>query len=299
MKAHYHLADVFTTTRFGGNQLAVFPDAKEIDPRFMQSIARELNLSETVFVLPPQNDRNDFRLRIFTPATELPIAGHPTVGTAFVLAKANIADLHAKGGRLVFEEGVGPIEVTVEPSGLITMKQPLPQFGRRWDDVEPIAEMLSLDVAAIAETGLPVQPVSCGVPFLFVPLRSLEDARRIQFRREIWNNVLKDTEAPQVFAFTLETESEIAAVHSRMFAPALNIPEDPATGSASGPLGCYLLHHNVLTDQDILEFVSEQGIEMGRPSFINVAVRRSQGEITDVKVGGQAVYVGEGFFQLD
>jgi trans-2,3-dihydro-3-hydroxyanthranilate isomerase len=299
MKAHYYLADVFTTNRFGGNQLAVFPDAKEIDPRFMQPIARELNLSETVFVLPPDDDRNDFRLRIFTPATELPIAGHPTVGTAFVLAKANIADLSHKGGRLVFEEGVGPIEITVEPSGLITMKQPLPQFGRAWEQVEPIAEMLSLEVGAIADTGLPVQPVSCGVPFLFVPLRSLEDARRIEFRREIWNAVLKHTEAPQVFAFTLETENEIAAVHSRMFAPALNIPEDPATGSASGPLGCYLLHHNVLTSHDTLEFISEQGIEMGRPSFINIAVNRDHGKITNVAIGGKAIYVGEGFIHLD
>jgi trans-2,3-dihydro-3-hydroxyanthranilate isomerase len=299
MKAAYHLVDVFTNTRFGGNQLAVFPDAKEINPQLMQSIARELNLSETVFVLPASDADNDFRLRIFTPAIELPMAGHPTVGTAFVLANAGIADLHTKQGKLVFEEGVGPIEVTIEPAGLITMKQPLPQFGRPWDDVEPIAEMLSVDVKAITETGLPVQPVSCGVPFLYVPLRSLEDAHRIEFRREIWNRFLKDTEAPQVFAFTLETGHERADVHSRMFAPALNIPEDPATGSASGPLGCYLMRYNVLTDGNTLEFVSEQGIEMGRPSFINVIVRRNQEGITNVVIGGHAVHVGQGFIQLD
>src|SRR5436190_2912936 len=184
----YHLVDVFTDRAFGGNPLAVFLDGKGMSDGLMQAVAKEFNLSETTFVLPPQNPSNDFRVRIFTPAQELPMAGHPTVGTTFVQTRAGLVKPAPSRTTITLEEGVGPIPVAIDwkdgqPS-FIEMQQPLPEFDSPIEDRAGIAEMLSLELEAIRED-LPIQVVSCGVPFLFVPVKTLEAIRRIRFRTDV------------------------------------------------------------------------------------------------------------------
>lgn len=291
-RLHYQLVDVFTDRAFGGNPLAVFTDGQGMTLHVMQQIAKEMNLSETTFVLPPDDPQHDYRVRIFTPAVELPMAGHPTIGTAFVLALAS----QAAGQHptvLQLEEGVGPITVTIEwqadsPAD-VHMSQPLPVFGSQFSDVETMANMLSVEPRAITQTGLPMQVVSCGVPFLFVPLRSLNDVRSMQFRQDVWEHAVRGFESPHVFVFTQETETREANVHCRMFAPALGIREDPATGGASGPLGCYLLKYGRIAadSRGAAHCLSEQGFEMGRPSFISIKITQNGGAISGVQVGGQ------------
>src|SRR5438045_2609815 len=243
----YHLVDVFTDRAFGGNPLAVFLDGKGMSDGLMQAIAKEFNLSETTFVLPPQNPGNDFRVRIFTPAEELPMAGHPTVGTTFVLTRAGLVRPGTGRTTITLEEGVGPIPVAIDwknskPS-FIEMQQPLPEFGSPIENRTAIAEMLSLEPEAIRDD-LPIQVVSCGVPFLFVPVKTLEAIRRIRFRVDVAER--GKVPARNTFVFTMETEFPGSGVHSRMLAPLLGISEDPATGSANGPLGCYVVRHKIL-----------------------------------------------------
>jgi len=238
-KLEYCLVDVFTEKPFGGNQLAVFTAAADVSAELMQKIAGELKLSETTFVLPPEDRKNDYRVRIFTPAVELPMAGHPTIGTAFVLARQKMIERRGGEAQTVvnLEEGVGNIPVTVqwrndEPD-YIEMRQPLPRFGLRFTDPRKIAEMLSINPEAITDANLPMEVVSCGVPFLFVPIVNLETVRKIKFRLDVWERVLRDFEAPNFFIFTRETENSLADSHSRAFAPASGIMEDAATGGAS------------------------------------------------------------------
>lgn len=291
-KLHYFLVDVFTDCVFGGNPLAVFTDANGISTALMQSIARELNLSETTFVLPPETPGTDYRVRIFTPAAELPMAGHPTVGTAFVLAREKMIT----GPLVTFGEGVGPVPVTLRP-GLIEMTQPLPKFGSHYE-ADAVAAVLSLDARAITDTGLPAGIVSCGVPLLFVPVRDLAAMRAIRLRLDLWERTLRGTEGQHVFVFTREVEFPGSSVHARMFAPASGIPEDPATGGAAGPLGCYLVRHGVMAAEPCAEFTCEQGIEMGRPSFMRIAIEQEAGAITAVRVGGNCCFVGEGDLEI-
>ena len=301
-KLRYHIVDVFTDRAFGGNPLAVFTNGRGISAELMQSIAKELNLSETTFVLPPGNPENDYQVRIFTPAAELPMAGHPTVGTSFILAREHMIELKSRGVTTIkLEEGVGTIPVDINftdgAPDLIWMQQPLPSFGPRFEEPGAIAEMLSIPMAAV-ETAWPLEVVSCGVPFLFVPLRDLESARKIRLRPDVCERVLGESGVSGVFVFTKETELEGSSVHSRMFAPALGVSEDPATGGASGPLGCYLVRHKVFGEIKKAEFTSEQGIEMGRPSIIKIVIEQEAGEIRAVRVGGQCRFMGEGYLEV-
>jgi trans-2,3-dihydro-3-hydroxyanthranilate isomerase len=303
-KLRYHLVDVFTDRAFGGNQLAVFTNGRGLSSELMQSIAGELKLSETTFVLPTQNPACDYRVRIFTPSMELPMAGHPTIGTSFVLAKERMIETSGDAARITLELGVGPIPVDIKlEDGLpvfAEMSQPLPKFGPRFDDVNAIAEMLSIDPRAITDTNLPLEVVSCGLPFLFVAIRDLEAMRAIRFRVDVWERVLRGFAASHIFVFTREVEHAASGVHSRMFAPEVGILEDPATGGASGPLGCYLVRYRVVPSTDgALEITSEQGIEMGRPSVIKIRIEHDAGEIRAVKVGGQCRFMGEGFLEIE
>ncbi len=304
-RLHYHRVDVFTDRAFGGNPLAVFANGRGVEPETMQAIAKEFNLSETTFVLPPDDSRNDWRVRIFTPEHELPMAGHPTVGTSFVLAREHmIPRADGEGGgetNIVLEEGVGPVPVCVRfESGepvFAEMRQPLPEFGARLTDARAAAAMLSLDAEDI-DPELPLEVVSCGVPFLFVPLRTLDAARRARPRADLIVGAATDGIPPEVFVFTREVEHAGSTVHSRMFAPGMGITEDPATGGASGPLGCYLVRHGLVACDPAAEIVSEQGLEMGRPSFIKIRIERLGEDITAVRVGGQCHFMGEGFIEL-
>jgi trans-2,3-dihydro-3-hydroxyanthranilate isomerase len=301
-RLHYHLVDVFTDRAFGGNPLAVVANGRGVDDVTMQAVAKEFNLSETTFVLPPDDPCHDWRVRIFTPGSELPMAGHPTVGTAFVLAREHLIPRGGRESKIIFEEGVGPVPVRVEFEGgepvFAEMSQPLPKFGPRLDDRRAVAAMLSLEESDI-EPDLPVEVVSCGVPFLYVPLRGLDAARRARPRVELIERATGGHGIPpEVFVFTRETEGAGSTVHSRMFAPGLGITEDPATGAASGPLGSYLVRYGLVECESAAEIVSEQGIEMGRPSYIRITIERRGEEITAVRVGGRCHFMGEGFIEL-
>lgn len=297
MQRHYQLVDVFTDQRFGGNQLAVFPEAEGIAGEDMQRIARELNLSESAFVLPPDDPAHHCRLRIFTPEMEMPMAGHPTVGTAFVLQR--LGKIPSEGS-VVFEEGVGPITVTLEQTekGVHPwMQQPIPQMGSLFADRELIAELLSLQSDDLL-ADYPVQVVSAGVPFLYVPVKTLDAMGRIRLRFDLWETHFKAYEAPSIFAFSMETQDPAATVHSRMFAPAMGILEDPATGAASGPLGRYLVEHGLVSPEQSEHILSEQGVEMGRPSHIQIRVVRDGAVISAVYVGGYSQFIGAGYIEL-
>ncbi len=301
MELHYHLLDVFTNQAFGGNQLAVFtsPPA-DISQATMQKIAKEMNLAEITFVFPPDDSNNDYRVRIFTPATEMPMAGHPTVGTGYLLAhQGMLGDID--GEKVVtFEEGVGPIKVTVKADEAgqvqrVLMRQPLPEFLDIYEDKQWIADMLSLSVEDLHPT-VPVQVATTGVPFLYIVVNSLDAIGKINLRLDMWGEKLKGTNAEQIFATTIETQYPGSTVHSRMFAPAFGIPEDPATGAASGPLGAYLVKYGLVEAGDM---VSEQGVEMGRPSFIDIHIGKDGDTFTDIIIGGECVYMGYGTLILE
>ena len=303
-RLRYHRVDVFTDQPFGGNQLAVYTDGRGLSTELMQKIAKEMNFSETTFVLPPDDPANDYRVRIFTPAQELPMAGHPTIGTSYVLVKEHMVERSGRETEIILEEGVGPVPVRVELlDGMpvfAEMQQPLPAFGPRFEDVDALAEVLGLEPAALTDTGLPAEVVSCGVPFLFVPLRDLQAIRGVRLRLDAWDRHLRDFAAPNLFLFTREVEREGSNVHSRMFAPGLGLGEDPATGGASGPLGCYLVRHHVFAaGAGESRFTSEQGIEMGRPSLIKIRIGHDGAHhITAVRVGGECVFMGEGYLEV-
>jgi len=301
-RLRYHLVDVFTDRAFGGNPLAVFTNGRGVAPETMQAIAKEFNLSETTFVLPADDPRHHWRVRIFTPGAELPMAGHPTIGTTFVLAREHLIPQDERETTVTLEEGVGPVPVRVEfkegQPVYAEMTQPLPTFGPRLEDRAQAAEMLSLRAEDLAPD-LPLEVVSCGVPFLFIPVRTLDAARRARPRADLMEAAAASINIPpEVFLFTPETEGPGSTVHSRMFAPGLGITEDPATGGASGPLGCYLVRHRLVPCEGAADILSEQGIEMGRPSYIKIRIEGAPDKITAVRVGGGCRFVGEGFIEV-
>lgn len=292
---HY---DVFTDHLFGGNQLAVFLDGRGLSTETMQAIAKEMNFSETTFVLPSEKTGTDVRMRIFTPGEELPMAGHPTIGSAFALARAGVIERGRE--RFVFGLGIGPVPVTLSWKGedlsFAWMSQAKPAFGAPLSNPAAAAAALSVPPPAVAGTGLPAQVVSCGVPFLFVPLTSRAAVDNATVNRNALDDLLRSSNsgAHGVFLFSAERGGDRATVYSRMFAPGLGVSEDPATGSASGPLGCYLVQHKVVSPAKAGTMLSLQGVKMGRPSHVHIAIGLDKGEITKVRVGGESVLAGEG-----
>lgn len=294
--------DVFTDRPFGGNPLAVFPDAGGLGTEEMQQIAREMNLSETSFVLPPEAPDADFRVRIFTPAAEMPFAGHPVVGTHWVLARLGRVKLREPVTTVRFELGVGVLPADLHVSGgevqQVVMTQDRPSWHASLKDLSGLSEGLGLDPEAIAATGLPVQVVSTGVPQMMVPIRSLAEVQSLDASRlnvAALNRVCRALGTECVMVFALETVFPESTVHARMFAPLLGVPEDPATGSASGALGAYLVHHRAVpVTEPTVYIVSEQGAEIGRQSTLRVEVDVDGDEIGAVRVGGSVVQVAEG-----
>lgn len=289
--------DVFTDVAFGGNQLAVFLDASGLSDDEMLTLTRELNYSESTFVLPGSSPATP-RLRIFTPGGEMPFAGHPTVGAAFVLAQQGV---WSDPQEVIFEENIGPVRVRFQPDEagqtMIWMQHGAPQWGPVFEQRSIVAQSLGLHESDLLPDA-PVQVVSTGVPFLYVPIRNLEAARRIQFDPKPLLPLFADGPI-SVFAFTTETERPTSAVHSRMFAPhTFAIAEDPATGGASGPLGAYLVRYGLIPVSPKTRIVSEQGVEMGRPSYITIDVTTDDDMIQDIWIGGQVVPVAEGTFWL-
>jgi trans-2,3-dihydro-3-hydroxyanthranilate isomerase len=293
MPLNYVHYDVFTNRALEGNQLAVFLDGREVAPERMQRIAREMNFSESTFVLPAEQPGTDVRMRIFTPFNEMPIAGHPTIGSTFALAQAGVITPGA--GRFVFGLGVGPVPVDLEWDGdrlsFAWMTLLPPTFGPPVTRRATVARAIGLDERDLA-ADLPVQPVSCGVPFLLVPLRDNATVDRAVSDVSAFKRLHDETgiDLP-IFLFAATPP---AAAHSRMFAPEFGIIEDPATGSACGPLGCYLVQHRLVHGDAAQRIVNMQGVAMGRPSRIHIAITGTPDDIRGVKVGGEAVLVARG-----
>lgn len=290
--------DVFTSQRFGGNQLAVFPHGERIAADLMPRIAREFNFSETTFVLPPDDAAHTRRVRIFTPDRELPFAGHPTVGTAVVLAHLGEIALTGDDTHIVFEEGVGPVPVRIRRSAggadyaqLSAAK--LPEFGPPPPKANDLARMLSLEPGDVIEGEFSSQAVSCGLPYLFIPVRDRKTLARARVRLDDLERVLKGYWTTEVFVFGADPELPGSDLRARMFAPTLGVTEDPATGSACAAFGGYLAARDK-RKEGTLRWIVEQGFEMGRPSLLEVEVDKKGGNVTAVRVGGNAVIVTRG-----
>lgn len=318
MAFHYLLYDVFTGDALTGNPLAVFPDARAVPPAAMQGIARELNLSETTFVLPAECEGTDVRMRIFTPAVELPMAGHPTIGSTFALAQSGVI----APGRTHFTFGlnIGPTPVDLEwDTGhvrFVWMTQAGPVCGRIVDRAV-VAAALGLTVDDV-RTDLPVEEVSCGVAYLIVPLkdasaveravadggalRRLADAIGASLPVYLFADAGAEGSVGRGLSQGAEARSaKVAAPPEylcRMFAPGLGVLEDPATGSAAGPLGSYLVRHGQVSAELARRIVIRQGVSMNRPSVLHVSIEGGSAAISSVKVGGRAVLVGRGELYL-
>jgi trans-2,3-dihydro-3-hydroxyanthranilate isomerase len=290
MKIKFYTCDVFTDKRFGGNQLAVFPDARNIPEDKLQAIAREFNFSETTFVYPPSNATNTKRVRIFTPGDEMPFAGHPTVGTAITLGMIGDIALTGTETKIIFEEMVGPIPVTIHSvGGKPTFAQftaaKLPEFSEHVPTPYTLAKMLTISI--------PIQFVSVGYPFLFVAVKNRETLKRIR----VDTRVMEELELKEVYIFTTDAEHSDFHFRARMFAPLLGITEDPATGSAAAAFAGYLAAKDPL-QTGTLKWNIEQGFEMGRPSLLFIEADKNNGTTTTVRVGGNAVMMTEGFLEI-
>lgn len=301
MRYRFVTADVFTDRIFGGNPLAVFPDGQGLDGERMQQVARELNLSETVFVLPPEDPSHTRRLRIFTPGVELPFAGHPTVGAAYLLAALGEIALSGETTRIVFEEGVGPVPVEIRAEdGRPVFSQlsaaQLPEQGPAPPPATELAQVLSLTAEDLLQGDDKPETWSCGVPFLFIPVVSRAALGRVRIDMSRWQSTLADFWAPNVFVFTPEA-GEGADRQARMFPPAMEIPEDPATGAAAAAFAGYLASRAAARD-GTCRWVVAQGLEMGRPSRIEIEADKAAGQVTAVRVGGATVLVSEGEMEV-
>jgi len=298
------IADVFTDRPFGGNPLAVFPRVRDLADATMQTIARELNLSETTFVFPPAAAGVTCSIRIFTPGMELPFAGHPTIGTALVLeAVGALADArHVRrigdgATEIVLGEKVGPVPVRLTRAGgalrAVLTSPRLPARVGRVPTPELMARLLGLPVEALAGAVLPAAGYSAGVPFLFIPLRDREALARIRLDGATWAAHLKDSETPHVVALTLADPARSRELDMRMFAPAMGVAEDPATGAAVVAIAG-LLAERQRPSAGTTRWLIRQGFDMGRPSLIELEADVAGGALTAVRVGGTAVLIGRG-----
>jgi trans-2,3-dihydro-3-hydroxyanthranilate isomerase len=297
----FYQADVFTALPFGGNPVAVFPEAQGLDDDQLQQIAREMNLSETVFVLPPTDSAAVVRLRIFTPTQEIPFAGHPVLGTFYVLAQLGLIAVTDGVTRVMQECNIGlfPVEIHARKGQItrVVMTQPKPLFlgsVEEAEDLFDIAKALGLSKNQIVDTKRPVMVVSTGLPVLIVPVRTLTAVRSIVPDAAAIVELCGRVGANGIMVVTTVTVEDHATVHTRMFAPSIGILEDPATGSASGAMGAYLVHNGLVEVAPMTELIVEQGYEIQRPSRILVQVESEDDAIQTVKVGGQCVMVVEG-----
>jgi trans-2,3-dihydro-3-hydroxyanthranilate isomerase len=305
VRYRYLTADVFTDRRFGGNPLAVLPDARGLSAEQMLAVTREFNYSESTFVLPPERAGETCRVRIFTPGGEVPFAGHPTVGTAFVLTTIGQVPTTGAETRLVLGEGVGPVPVVVRSEGgrpgfaQLSVAQ-LPTEEAPAADAATIAALLSLAPDDLLGGDYAPRMASCGLPFVLVPVRDRAAVARARVRAEAGERAFPAdawgrgrSEGLMVFA----TDGEAADVRARVFVPELSVPEDPATGSACAALAGYLAARAPRLD-GTLHWVVEQGVEMGRPSRLELAADRRGGVTTAVRVGGASVLVCDGTLRL-
>ena len=285
METPFYQVDVFSDELFGGNPLAVFLRGEDFKEAQFQQMAREMNLSETTFVLPSSHPDADFDVRIFTPEKELTFAGHPTLGTAFVLRHAGLVPLAQNHLRLNFKIGVIPVDL--QEDGKIFMTQPLGRILQTFTNTEEVAQVLGLNVNNI---DLPVQTASTGFPALLVPINSLRAMQRIVLNLSLLKVLLEETGVDMIYPFTRQTLDQKSSVHARGFAPFIGIPEDPATGSVAGALGYYLKDKNPKEENVIIE----QGYEMKRQGLIFVTM-----DGTKIQVGGKTRIVFKASLYLE
>jgi trans-2,3-dihydro-3-hydroxyanthranilate isomerase len=325
----FYLLDVFAESKYSGNQLAVIRVRNPLSDNDMQRIAREINFSETTFIVSDTPRDGGYDVRIFTPGEEVPFAGHPTLGTAYVIKNEVLADRRinppqspfsrggstdsppfAKGGQGGFEGAkandarrdsieqiilnlkVGQIPVTFGSDAIAWMKQIGPVFGKTLAR-ETLAPVLGLEPGEI-DTRFPIEEVSTGLPHILVPLRSLESLKRARVDRDLYFDLIKNTWAKPVMIFCPEPHEKKNDISVRMFADAFGIPEDPATGSGNGCLAGYLVKHRYFGKPGI-DIRSEQGYEMGRPSLLYLKADEADGKI-HISVGGKSVMIAKGDF---
>jgi trans-2,3-dihydro-3-hydroxyanthranilate isomerase len=279
MKVPFQTVDVFTDRKFGGNPLAVIPDARGLSSEQMQSIAAEFNLAETTFVLPPQDPKNTAQVRIFTPKSELPFAGHPNVGTAFVLAR-----LGRSGERFVFEEKAGlvPLDLTRENGAVVAARLAAPQPLTLGETVEPTIVAQAVGLAPADIVGQPVI-ASTGNNFLFAEVGSREVLKAASYNVEVFRRHLPMERTVGVHLYVAGAD-----IQSRMFAPLFGVPEDPATGSANVTLIGLLALRDPQTDLTLSRTIG-QGVDMGRPSVLEATAEKKGGKVVATYIGGRCV----------
>jgi trans-2,3-dihydro-3-hydroxyanthranilate isomerase len=290
-KRPFYIIDVFAEQKYAGNQLAVFRYGSRYSDTEMQKLAKEMNYSETTFIMTDEERDGGYDVRIFTPEHEIPFAGHPTLGTAYVVQREIV---RSPVERVNLNLGVGQIPIRFTYSGPepaeMWMRQVPPAFGETFD-AGPVAEALTLRLEDI-DSRFPIQSVSTGLPFMIVPLRDLQALKRASVRRTEYLELIARTEAKATLLFCPEATDSANNISVRVFADYYGVPEDPATGSANGCLAGYLVRHSYF-GTDHIDIRSEQGHQVGRPSLL---LLRAQAKKTDieVKVGGRAIMVATG-----
>lgn len=299
MDYRFHLCDVFTETRFGGNQLAVLPEAEGLSDARMQQIARELNFSETAFVLPPENGHTR-RVRIFTPATEVPFAGHPNVGTAFVLAVTGALGDLGETRTITFEEHAGIVPITLRAPGgrgpWCELAAPEPLSLGATVDAGTLAAAVSLDAGDVVTATHPPRVASVGLPFLVAELRDRNALARARARTEPLEALRADGITPDVHLYARGDDA--FDLYARMFAPLDGVPEDAATGSANCALAGLLAHCDARGEGDLAWRIA-QGAEMGRPSVLDARAVKRDGAVGGAWIGGHCALAGEGTLYVD
>ena len=290
-KPTFNIVDVFAEEKFTGNQLAVFRFVKKLSDAQMQRIAKEMNYSETTFVLSDEKQDGGYDVRIFTPETEVPFAGHPTLGTAFVIQQEIIKE---PINEIILNLRAGKIPVSFnydgEKSCTLWMKQLQPIFGEKFD-AELISKILGLNMSDV-NAFFPIQEVSTGLPVVIVPLKTLDAVKKARINRDRYFEFIKDIEAKTILIFCPETYNIAHDLNVRFFADHYGIPEDPATGSANGCLAAYLVKHRYFGTHRI-NLQVEQGYEIGRPSLLFLKAEEIKPELA-VYVGGKVEMIAKG-----
>lgn len=289
----FYIVDVFAEEKYAGNQLAVFTKAGSLETETMQQLAKEMNYSETTFILSSEPRSNGYDVRIFTPTKELPFAGHPTLGTAFILQQ-EIIQQAVETIALNLKVGQIPVSIFYQNglADVLWMEQRSPEFGETFD-AETIAPVLNLELTDIDLT-VPIQDVSTGIPFIIVPLKTHQALKQVKVNKDRYFTLIERTQAKEILVFCPETYHPENQLSVRVFADSLGIPEDPATGSANGCLAGYLVQHNYF-DTPSIDLRVEQGYEIGRPSRLLLRAAKTDTKI-QVSVGGRVILVARGEF---
>ncbi|MBC2698750.1 MAG: PhzF family phenazine biosynthesis protein [ANME-2 cluster archaeon] len=292
-KCPFYIVDVFAEEKYAGNQLAVVRDAKALSDIEMQQIAKEMNFSETTFILSDQKCNGGYDVRIFTPKEEVPFAGHPTLGTAYVIQHEIIRE---PVETIILNLKIGQIPVTLNYSSeqidILWMKQMAATFGRVFEP-EQISQVLSLNKREMDDR-FPIQEVSTGLPFIIIPLKTLDTLKQAKVIRDKYFELIKDTQAKAMLIFCPQTYDKENDLNIRVFADYYGVPEDPATGSANGCLAGYLVKYRYFGN-DQIDIRVEQGYEIGRSSLLYLRAK-DKGEKIDVSVGGKVEMIAKGEF---